>query len=511
MTDWQRYDSDEAVEARIQAGIAILRESPLARLREFMSWTLVCEDEATQLFRDVTRAVREVPYDIELAGLILDAIRVVDALIALPRPSLPRQDNDEDEPRKMLEIQAIKTAIISAATIGHNLALRTGSCTSRCTLRRLHLVEACLVRPNELGGWSDYESSDDESSDDEGDDNHGPPPLASDDEGDDNHGPPPLAISSDDEGDDNHGPPPLASQGRSFHDLDPPAGLPLASASMPRSRSPRRRSRSPSPLAWPRLRVLQRPPTPSASMSRARSPRRRSRSRSRLAWPRRQAGAQAQAQVQVQDPTPDSDLRWERDEAAELPPQAQAQARWERPHLRWERVLQDPPPDSDDVNPRWEREAAEPLPPLNTWFLFTEVDEETRFMELRASHPPCARYPHGHTTSTYVFWLSNCVDPFPDEERNPPPRRELEVDNPQTIIGPDRRVWYPRRAPMTIFIPDNDNVNGRVEYEMGFVEGYRAATLREEWPERMHTPWRESGINAWLHGGWLRRNVASRI
>lgn len=242
-------------------------------------------------------------------------------------------------------------------------------------------------------------------------------------------------------------------------------------------------------------------------MSRARSPRRRSRSRSRLAWPRRQAGAQAQAQVQVQDPTPDSDLRWERDEAAELPPQAQAQARWERPHLRWERVLQDPPPDSDDVNPRWEREAAEPLPPLNTWFLFTEVDEETRFMELRASHPPCARYPHGHTTSTYVFWLSNCVDPFPDEERNPPP----EVDNPQTIIGPDRRVWYPRRAPMTIFIPDNDNVNGRVEYEMGFVEGYRAATLREEWPERMHTPWRESGINAWLHGGWLRRNVASRI
>lgn len=244
-------------------------------------------------------------------------------------------------------------------------------------------------------------------------------------------------------------------------------------------------------------------------MSRARSPRRRSRSRSRLAWPRRQAGAQAQAQVQVQDPTPDSDLRWERDEAAELPPQAQAQARWERPHLRWERVLQDPPPDSD-VNLRWEREAAE-LPPLNTWFLFTEVDEETRFMELRASHPPCARYPHGHTTSTYVFWLSNCVDPFPDEERNPPPRRELEVDNPQTIIGPDRRVWYPRRAPMTIFIPDNDNVNGRVEYEMGFVEGYRAATLREEWPERMHTPWRESGINAWLHGGWLRRNVASRI
>ena len=476
MTDWQRYDSDEAVEARIQAGIAILRESPLARLREFMSWTLVCEDEATQLFRDVTRAVREVPYDIELAGLILDAIRVVDALIALPRPSLPRQDNDEDEPRKMLEIQAIKTAIISAATIGHNLALRTGSCTSRCTLRRLHLVEACLVRPNELGGWSDYESSDDESSDDEGDDNHGPPPLA-----------------SDDEGDDNHGPPPLASQGRSFHDLDPPAGLPLASASMPRSRSPRRRSRSPSPLAWPRLRVLQRPPTPSASMSRARSPRRRSRSRSRLAWPRRQAGAQAQAQVQVQDPTPDSDLRWERDEAAELPPPLNTS------------FLQDPPPDSD-VNLRWEREAAE-LPPLNTWFLFTEVDEEDRVMELRASHPPCARYPHGHTTSTYVFWLSNCVDPFPDEERNPPP----EVDNPQTIIGPDRRVWYPRRAPMTIFIPDNDNVNGRVEYEMGFVEGYRAATLREEWPERMHTPWRESGINAWLHGGWLRRNVASRI
>ena len=38
MTDWQRYDSDEAVEARIQAGIAILRESPLQRLREFMSW-----------------------------------------------------------------------------------------------------------------------------------------------------------------------------------------------------------------------------------------------------------------------------------------------------------------------------------------------------------------------------------------------------------------------------------------------------------------------------------------
>ena len=495
MTDWQRYDSDEAVEARIQAGIAILRESPLARLREFMSWTLVCEDEATQLFRDVTRAVREVPYDIELAGLILDAIRVVDALIALPRPSLPRQDNDEDEPRKMLEIQAIKTAIISDATIGHNLALRTGSCTSRRTLRRLHLVEAFLVRQNEVGGWS--------SSDDEGDDNHGPPPLA-----------------SDDEGDDNHGPPPLASQGRSFHDLDPPAGLPLASASMPRSRSPRRRSRSPSPLpreallaslAWPRWRVLQRLPTlTSASMSRARSPRRRSRSRSRLAWPRRQAGAQAQAQVQVQDPTPDSDLRWERDEAAELPPQAQAQARWERPHLRWERVLQDPPPDSDVNLRHWEREAAE-LPPLNTWFLFTEVDEETRFMELRASHPPCARYPHGHTTSTYVFWLSNCVDPFPDEERNPPPRRELEVDNPQTIIGPDRRVWYPRRAPMTIFIPDNDNVNGRVEYEMGFVEGYRAATLREEWPERMHTPWRESGINAWLHGGWLRRNVASRI
>ena len=38
MTDWQRYDSDEAMEARLQAGIAILRESPLQRLREFMSW-----------------------------------------------------------------------------------------------------------------------------------------------------------------------------------------------------------------------------------------------------------------------------------------------------------------------------------------------------------------------------------------------------------------------------------------------------------------------------------------